>query len=128
MNQKRQLISSGGKWEPIIGYSRAVRVGNLVFVSGTTAANHEGRATGDAYEQTMKALLMIQSALESAGSSLRDVVRTRIFVKNIDDWQAIGRAHAEAFGEIRPAATMVEVSRFISPDIVVEIEVDAVIP
>lgn len=127
MATERQLHSSGGKWEPIVGYSRAVRVGNQVFVAGTTAADSNGNVSGDAYEQTQKALLTIHQALEAVGAALTDVVRTRIFVKNIEDWEAIGRAHGEVFRTIRPAATMVEVSRLITPDMLVEIEVDAVI-
>jgi enamine deaminase RidA (YjgF/YER057c/UK114 family) len=124
---KRQNFSSGGKWEPIIGYSRAVRVGNQIFVSGCTAADHNGEVTGDAYQQTVKTLETVRHALEGLGAGLPDVVRTRIFVKNINDWQAIGRAHGGVFGEIRPAATMVEVSRFIAPEMLVEIEADAVV-
>jgi enamine deaminase RidA (YjgF/YER057c/UK114 family) len=122
---KRQNFSSGGKWEPIIGYSRAVRVGNQIFVSGCTAADQNGIVTGDAYTQTVKTLETVQKALEGLNASLTDVVRTRIFVKNIDDWQAIGRAHGEVFGDIHPAATMVEVSNFIAPEMLVEIEADA---
>lgn len=127
MGTERQLYSSGGKWEPIVGYSRAVRVGNHVFVAGTTAADSQGNVTGDAYEQTQKALLTIHQALEAVGASLAEVVRTRMFVKNIDDWEAIGRAHGEVFRTVRPVATMVEVSRFIHPDMLVEIEVEAII-
>jgi enamine deaminase RidA (YjgF/YER057c/UK114 family) len=124
---KRQNFSSGGKWEPIIGYSRAVRVGNQIFVSGCTAADQNGDVTGDAYQQTLKTLKTLRLALEGLSAALPDVVRTRIFVKNIADWQAIGRAHGEVFGEIRPAATMVEVSNFIAPAMLVEIEADAVV-
>jgi enamine deaminase RidA (YjgF/YER057c/UK114 family) len=124
---KRQNFSSGGKWEPIIGYSRAVRVGRQIFVSGCTAADQNGIVTGDAYTQTIKTLETLRHALEGLGAGLPDVVRTRIFVKNIDDWQAIGRAHGEAFGGILPAATMVEVSRFIASEMLVEIEADAVV-
>jgi enamine deaminase RidA (YjgF/YER057c/UK114 family) len=118
----RQNISSGALWEPIVGYSRAVRVGQLVFVAGTTATD-----SADPYGQTARALRKIEVALQEAGATRQDIVRTRIFVRNIDQWEEIGRAHAEFFGENRPAATMVEVSRFIDPAILVEIEADAVI-
>jgi enamine deaminase RidA (YjgF/YER057c/UK114 family) len=124
---KRQNVSSGGKWEAVVGYSRAVRVGDFVFVAGTTAADPNGVATGNAYEQTVKIFEIIRRALETAGASLEDVVRTRMFVKDISDSDEIGRAHGEIFGRIRPVATMVEVSRFVAPDMLVEIEVDAVV-
>lgn len=125
---ERQLISSGTPWETIVGYSRAVRVGNTIFVSGTTASNEEGQtvSVGDAYGQTQFILRKIEAALHEAGSSLNDVVRTRLFVTDIDRWEAIGKAHGELFSTIRPAATMVEVKRLINPDHLVEIEVDAV--
>ncbi len=123
---KRTNFSSGGKWEPLIGYSRAVRVGNLIFVSGCTAADANGEVTGDAYNQTVKTLETVRFALEGLGSGLEDVVRTRMFLQNIDDWQAVGQAHAEVFAAVMPAATMLEVSRFISPAMLIEIEVDAV--
>ncbi len=129
MAKKRQLISSGAPWEATVGYSRALRVGNQVFVSGTTAVDENGETVGngDAYLQTQYVLQKIGKALKEAGASFEQVVRTRMFVTNIEDWEAIGRAHGEVFGEIRPASTMVEVSRLIGREMLVEIEVEAVV-
>jgi enamine deaminase RidA (YjgF/YER057c/UK114 family) len=124
---ERKNISTGSKWEPIIGYSRAVRVGNQVFVSGTTGSDAEGKVTGDTYAQTKQALANIVSALGQAGASAANVVRTRIFMTDISAWEAAGKAHGEVFGEIRPVTTMVQVSKLISPEMLVEIEADAVI-
>jgi enamine deaminase RidA (YjgF/YER057c/UK114 family) len=123
---KRTNFSSGGKWEPLIGYSRAVRVGNLIFVSGCTAADANGEVTGDAYTQTLKTFETVRLALEGLGSSLQDVVRTRMYLRDMADWQAVGQAHAEVFSAVLPAATMLEVSKLINPAMLVEIEVDAV--
>ncbi len=124
---ERKNISTGSKWEPIIGYSRAVCVGNQVFVSGTTGSDANGKVSGDTYAQTKQALANIVSALAQAGAKAEHVVRTRIFMTNISDWEAAGKAHGEVFGDIRPVTTMVEVKRLISPEMLVEIEADAII-
>ena len=124
----RQNISTGGPWEAKIGYSRAVRIGSSVYVSGSTAMTPSGLVgKGDPYAQTIQTFKTIEAALKQAGASLNDVVRTRIYMANIDQWQEVGRAHGEIFGNIRPATTMVEVNRLIDPDMLVEIEADAII-
>ena len=124
---ERKNLSTGSKWEPIIGYSRLVKVGQHIFISGTTGSASDGKVTGDAYDQTKQAIKNIEAALKQIGAGLKDVVRTRIYCTDISQWESIGKAHGEFFSEIRPATAMVEVSKLIASEMFIEIEADAVI-